>query len=333
MTIVPEPPQVPGVLWRPADLADAQAISDLQSACFAVDGGFRESASEIAERFESPLTDPSTDSLVAVTRQGAVVASLWSYVVPEPVTVWSVYDDNYIDPDHRSADLRAFALDWWLQRSLERVAMPSLPVRFHQHLYPSQIQHLGDIRDRGFEPSVYFDELRRDLSDPIGDPVVPAGYQIVPAAEVQPSDLVDVRNDAFRDHTGSQPWTLELWESRQTDAHRPEASFAVMCDGEAVAFVHSAVFPDDATDRGYSEGWIDQVGTRRAHRGNGLAAALIRSAMRVFAHAGIEYATLEVDSESPTGAHGLYARLGFERVRGYVDYTLVVEPDDVPVAN
>ena len=85
-----------------------------------------------------------------------------------------------------------------------------------------------------------------------------------------------------------------------------------------------AVYPHDAADRGYTEGWIEQIGTKRAHRGNGLAAALIRAAMRAFASDGIEYATLEVDTENPTGAHGIYTRLGFERVRGYVDYTRVV---------
>ena len=51
---------------------------------------------------------------------------------------------------------------------------------------------------------------------------------------------------------------------------------------------------------------------------------MIQAAMGGLASEGIEYATLEVDTENPSGAHGLYARLGFERVRGYVDYTRVI---------
>ena len=107
--------------------------------------------------------------------------------------------------------------------------------------------------------------------------------------------------------------------------HRADASFVVVNGSVPVAFVRCGVYPHDAELRGYTEGWIEQVGTARAHRGRGLAAALIQSAMAAFASSGIEYATLEVDTENPTGAHGLYTGLGFERVRGYVDYTKVVD--------
>jgi ribosomal protein S18 acetylase RimI-like enzyme len=47
--------------------------------------------------------------------------------------------------------------------------------------------------------------------------------------------------------------------------------------------------------------------------------------MKVFAADGLEYATLEVDTENPTGATGLYANLGFERVNGFIEYTRTVQ--------
>ena len=62
MTGLPTPPLIPGVAWRPAERLDASAIADLQDACYAVDGGYRETASEIAERFESPMTEASSQS-------------------------------------------------------------------------------------------------------------------------------------------------------------------------------------------------------------------------------------------------------------------------------
>jgi mycothiol synthase len=349
VTGLPTPPSVPGVTWRPAVLGDAQAIVDLQDACFAADDGYRETAAEIVERFDSPMADASTDSLVGVTDSGVMLMSLWSLIVPRPSTEVVVYDDNYIHPDHRTEELRTFALDWWQARSMERalasstdgqhvngsghdggsasearLRQPSLPVRFHQHVYPNQGQHIDDITRRGFTPWLYIDEMRRDLSTPVSNDVTPGRYEIVPSSDVPALDLLAIRNDAFRDHRGSQPWTIELWTSQQAGMHRADASFTALAGSEAVAFVQCAVYPHDAADRGYTEGWIEQIGTKRAHRGNGLAAALIRAAMRAFASDGIEYATLEVDTENPTGAHGLYTRLGFERVRGYVDYTRVV---------
>ena len=152
MTGLPTPPPVPGVALRPAERADASAITDLQDACYAVDGGYRETASEIAERFESPMTEASTDSLVGVLASGPIVVSLWSNVLPNPTTVWSVYDDNYVHPSHRTDEVRRFALDWWQARGVERVetsheqGAASLPVRFHQHVYPNQREHIQDIR-------------------------------------------------------------------------------------------------------------------------------------------------------------------------------------------
>jgi mycothiol synthase len=346
---LPTPPSIPGVTWRPAVRRDAQAIADLQDACFATDAGYRETEAEIDERFDSPMADASTDSLVGVTDSGVMFMSLWSLIVPRPTTEVGVYDDNYIHPDHRTDDLRAFALDWWQARSMERALafstdgrgvdgsghdgdssseararQPTLPVRFHQHVYPNQGRHIDEITRRGFTPWLYFDELRCDLSAPVSNDVIPDGYEIVASGDVPALDLLTIRNDAFRDHRGSQPWTIELWTSQQAVMHRADASFAMLSGTEAVAFVQCAVYPHDAADRGYTEGWIEQIGTKRAHRGNGLAAALIRAAMRAFASDGIQYATLEVDTENPTGAHGIYTRLGFERVRGYVDYTRVV---------
>jgi hypothetical protein len=71
---------------------------------------------------------------------------------------------------------------------------------------------------------------------------------------------------------------------------------------------------------------VDGITWRRATPEDADADLDSLSAMAVFASSGIEYATLEVDTENPTGAHGLYTGLGFERVRGYVDYTKVVLP-------
>ena len=119
--MTPRAPTVDGVVWRPAVPADSAAIAVLQDACFAVDGGYREVAAEVEERFESPMLDPSVDSLVGII-DGDVVVSLWNLIVPEASDVWNVYDDNYVHPDHRSDVMVNFALDWWEHRALERLA-------------------------------------------------------------------------------------------------------------------------------------------------------------------------------------------------------------------
>ena len=68
--------------------------------------------------------------------------------------------------------------------------------------------------------------------------------------------------------------------------------------------------PDGAVSRGYSEGYTDLLGVRREYRGRGIAQALLADAMRRFAAAGMDRASLDVDSENPTGALALYEQDG-----------------------
>ncbi|MCB1247415.1 MAG: GNAT family N-acetyltransferase [Acidimicrobiia bacterium] len=319
-----------GLSWRPATPDDADAIVVLQDACFEIDGGYREVAEEIRERFDSPMLDVESDTLLGLDDTGAVMVSIWNYVVPEPVDSWKVYDDTYVHPDIRTPEIRDAVLDWWMQRALERVSDDvALPIEYHQHVYPATQQgEIAYLESRGFTPSIWFDELRRDLAQPIPKPAIPKGMTLVPFFDTPSDAALRARNDAFRDHRGSQPWTRELWDDRiNVTSRAPEASFAVLEGETVVAYVWSGLYPQDWDDRGYSEGWIESVGTIRSHRGRGLARSVINAAMASFKAAGIEYATLEVDAENPTGATGLYASLGFERVRGYIDYTLIVDPD------
>ena len=66
--------------------------------------------------------------------------------------------------------------------------------------------------------------------------------------------------------------------------------------------------------RGYKEGYTDLLGVRREFRGRGMAQALLADAMRRFAAAGMDKASLDVDSENPTGALALYAKMGYVAV-------------------
>lgn len=323
-----------GVTWRPATLDDVEAIVRLQDACFAVDRGYREVADEVAERFESPMLNPEADALLGLDVAGDVVVSIWNHILPNPEEAWQVYDDNYIHPSLRTEEMRDAVLDWWIERAHQRTADDErqLPLEFHQHIYPETEQETAAfIEGRGFSPSIYFQELRRDLSLPIPEPRVPGGLDLVSTEDVDRLALLEARNDAFRDHRGSQAWPADMWNQRMEASTRaPTAEFAVVDSDRPVAYTLCATFPHDWDDLGYSEGWIEGVGTVRSHRGRGLASAVITASMRALADEGLQYATLGVDSENPSGAVGLYTKLGFEPVRMYVDYTLTIPQGEQP---
>jgi len=62
------------------------------------------------------------------------------------------------------------------------------------------------------------------------------------------------------------------------------------------------------------------LGTRRPWRKRGIAATLMCESMRAFKAAGLDYAGLGVDTENPTGALGLYERLGFTVIKRSITF-------------
>jgi ribosomal protein S18 acetylase RimI-like enzyme len=73
----------------------------------------------------------------------------------------------------------------------------------------------------------------------------------------------------------------------------------------------NVVNPESNERQNIQEGWIQALGVRRAWRKRGVATALLCQSMRAFKAAGLDYATLGVDTQNLTGALQLYERLGF----------------------
>ena len=82
-------------------------------------------------------------------------------------------------------------------------------------------------------------------------------------------------------------------------------------DGRVAAYVQTSEFDAFFEATGVREAYVNKVGTVPDHRRRGLAAALLRLAVRSYRDAGYGRASLDVDSENPTGALGLYESIGF----------------------
>src|SRR5690606_31923236 len=164
----------------------------------------------------------------------------------------------------------------------------------------------------GFRIARYFLELRRDLTAPIAARTL-EGFDIVPFTADRSEAVRLARNDAFRDHWGSQPTTQEDWQETVSRAiFRPDLSFlAIAAGGEIAGFVLSEVNEEDFEPQGFTSAYIDLVGVPRAFRGRGVAPALLSRTLEAIAAAGLEKVVLDVDAESPTGALGLYTGVGF----------------------
>jgi mycothiol synthase len=314
---LPEPPLLGGITWRSARVDDAGAIIALQDACFEVDGGFREVESEILDRWKTDQCNVERDSLVAVRADRSIVAVVWAYVPSIAATKWRGFHDNYVHPDYRLTELQEFVLHWWEARCRQRLESKDdgLPRYLWIVVYDWQLDRVEFLESRGYSARRYFDELARDLNDPIESRSLPDGIGARTFSDAPLSDSLRVHNEAFTDHWGSQPVPEVRWAQNENEFHLPAASFVAYDGGEPVGYVMSAVFRHDFEDKGRSEAWVEGLGTIRSHRKRGIGSALVSMAMDVYKYLGMEYAVLGVDSANPTGAHHLYESLGFVQDR------------------
>ena len=179
----------------------------------------------------------------------------------------------------------------------------------------------------------YFTEMTRPLDQPIPDLPFPAELELVTFADGADRNIAErvrlAHNDAFQDHWGSEPRDQESWQFTVSHPEfRDDWSLGLVdpLTGEVVAYQLASFDPDSPELLGHSEGYTDLLGVRRKWRGRGLAPALLAEAMRRYRAAGMDNAGLGVDTENPSGALGLYERMGFVPTQRSIVFDLPLDP-------
>jgi mycothiol synthase len=130
---------------------------------------------------------------------------------------------------------------------------------------------------------------------------------------------VELYTRSFRDHYDFHPISREERRIKLDEAaYRPELDLVVESpDGELAAFIYVEPKEDHL---GQVDWHIDLLGTDPAHQRRGLATWLVEAASLLVTSFGGAAISLEVDSESSTGAVRLYQRLGFVVTSASIDY-------------
>ena len=127
-----------------------------------------------------------------------------------------------------------------------------------------------------------------------------------------------VLEESFADHFSSyrESFPEFVMRLREDAGHRWDHWWLATIETDegplpAGALVSSVVGPDD---EGRESSYIDYIGVHRRARGRGVAKSLLHTVIADAAQRGRRGVGLEVDADSPTGADGLYASLGWETV-------------------
>lgn len=316
-----------GIRWRTVSKADAPLLTELADRISSRDHPtWSESLEEIEEELDHSWFDPARDGVIALDAEGTAAA--WGSVSAPPGsdTVVRVFLQGGVAPAHRGRGIGRLMLDWQHHRARQLLAESAerLPGWVLSYAPDASPEHGALLSRVGFEPARYFTTLECTLAELTSTPPVPDEVGIEPFSTARSEATRAAKNASFADHWGSQPTPREQWESMQRlPSFRPELSRVARVGDDVVGFVITEINEDDWERQGSRSAYIGLVGTVREWRGRGLASALLAEVLQAYRQAGLELAVLDVDTENPTGALGVYTRLGFAPTSRDVAYRVV----------
>jgi mycothiol synthase len=314
---------------RPATVDDAAAVNDLLAAAEAVDHSEEHySLADVVEELENPMIDLDHDWLV-VERDGQVVAH--SRLMPRApdAGILKVAVDGCVHPDHRRQGIGSRLVPRIVARARAFV---------HEHGAELRPVITADARDdnpglalllerEGLSARRWSFVMEADLLAPttMERRLLPDGYTLSTWEHADHDEVRAAHNAAFADHPGFTPWSAEMWSQWVEGSRnfRAASSFLVRDqDGELAAYLQTSEYDAVQAALGIREAFVAKVGTLRAHRKKGIAGTLLWHALHHYRDSGFQRAQLDVDSENPTGALGIYRRAGFRATQTWAGYVL-----------
>ena len=159
------------------------------------------------------------------------------------------------------------------------------------------------------QPVRHFWHMQIDLVGPIDPGTAPAGIEIdgIDPDEDLPA-VHAILEEAFVDDWGDHPEPFDEWvEGLATSPNHDPTLWLMARDGATPVGVLTA-------SAGGEGAWVDWLAVLASHRGRGIGAALLRRSFASFAARGLRRVRLNVDAENPTGATGVYERVGMRVV-------------------
>jgi mycothiol synthase len=312
---------------RPIEKSDAADWAALLDDVQRTDqNGENYDAEDLVEELSDPQLDAERDT-IGLWADGVLVAT--------GVVRWR---KNLIDVDRLNAD--GAVRPGWRRRGLGRALMSWMAGRareLHEEHHPDVAEaelNAGAVSTNSgagalfaeldFEEARYFFEMKRPFETPLPAVEVPDGLRLVPFGPEYDEALRLVHNEVFLDHWGSTPSDENSWKVWVTGsrAFRAGISFLLLDGQQIVAYATSFEYEADTAATGIREVYVGQVGTIRSHRKRGLAAVVLSAVMHEAERTGFRRASLGVDADNPTGALGLYERLGFQQKSKWITYRL-----------
>ena len=298
-----------GYSIRPATMNDVDGVADILAAeDLAATGAVFYDADFVRLVWSGGVIDMPNDTWVVEASNGAVIAHANVGRETEDVAeAWGA-----VHPDHRGLGIGSLLLELVDERA---AALLRGGGQLQQSVSDTDRAAAGMLRARGFERVRSFRHMEVDLDGGAPPAEPPAGIEIAPIdPERDVPTVKSLFDEAFRGDWGYPEVSFETWRARNVEDRDFDPGLWLLAteDGTPVAALTALVSGD--------RGWVLELAVLAPWRGRGIGSAMLRRSFASFAERGLPRAMLNVDSENPTGAVGVYERVGMRAVRGWDIY-------------
>jgi len=313
---------------RQATRSDLPEIAALLSEGLSFDGlVFVQTAEELAEEFDGTYCSLEHDVIVAIY-ESSIIGVGYTIFLPSEIKEERCYIFGTTKPEFRGNGVGTAVMQWASEHgeSLLRSTNRTIPKYLRSDMSATNSSAGSLFQSFNMSPVRWNDDLIIDLAD---SPQVftSLGYSIVAWDSSRDEEARVVKNLAFMDHWGSTPTSKDGWEqlAHGSTARLDQSFFALDQNEKIIGVLLSHRYESDDEVLGKRIGWIDKLATLSEHRKKSVGKSLITHALAAYKRDGLTHGALDVDTENPTGAYGLYTAVGFSTFRGKVTYERIVQ--------
>ena len=313
---------------RQATHSDLPEIAALISEGLSFDGlTIVQTAEELEEEFGGPYCFLDQDVMVA-EHESHIIGVGYTYFLPSETKEERCYTFGTVKPTYRKKGVGTEILQWTTERAEKQLRSTNrtIPKFLRSDVSTSNTSAGFLFQKFNMRPVRWNEDLIIDLNQS-PEVFVSPGYFVIPWNTSRDEEARVAKNLAFMDHWGSTPTSEEGWQQlvHGSTARLDQSFFALDQNEKIVGVLLSHRYESDDEVLGKRIGWIDKLATLSEHRKKSVGKSLITHVLAAYKRDGLTHGALDVDTENPTGAYGLYTAVGFSTFRGKVTYERKVQ--------